>query len=71
MIYHLTLTRACQKLKYNNIKFWQEPGTSEYMLSGEYKIGTSTRSSTGQYLIKSWSLLMSLWPSDLMTKNVL
>ena len=42
MIHHLTLTRACQKLKYNNIKFWQEPGTSEYMLSGEYNIGTST-----------------------------
>lgn len=42
MIHHLALTRACQKLKYNNIKFWQEPGTSEYMLSGEYKIGTST-----------------------------
>lgn len=42
MIHHLALTRACQKFKYNNIKFWQEHGTSEYMLSGEYKIGTST-----------------------------
>lgn len=42
MIHHLALTRACQKFKYNNIKFQQEHGPSEYMLSGEYKIDTST-----------------------------
>ena len=41
MIHHLTL-RVCQKFKYDNIKFWQEHGTSEYMPSGEYRISTST-----------------------------
>lgn len=42
MIHHLALTRACQKFRYNNIWFRQEHGTSESMLSGGYKIGTST-----------------------------
>lgn len=37
MIYHFTPTRACQKFKYDNFKFWQEYGTSENMLFWDYK----------------------------------
>lgn len=53
MVYHFTPIRACQKLKYDNINFWQGHGISENMLFWVCKLVQAHWRSTGQYFIKS------------------
>lgn len=43
-------TSSDQKLKYDNIKFWQRCEASKIMLSGKYELVSSHCRSTGQYL---------------------